>query len=50
MIRERMVTNTRLILAVASKEKVPLREVAMKLAQKRVQEAMERRKLHLGFR
>lgn len=45
MVKERIVRNTRLILAEASKEKAPLREAAIKIAQKRVKEAMKKRGL-----
>jgi glutamate dehydrogenase/leucine dehydrogenase len=42
MIKERIVKNTRLILA-ESRKKVPPRETALEIAQKRVKEAMKRR-------
>lgn len=42
MIKERITKNTRLILAESSGKKVPPRETALEIAQKRVKEAMER--------
>ncbi|MGB9853547.1 MAG: Glu/Leu/Phe/Val family dehydrogenase [Candidatus Bathyarchaeales archaeon] len=44
MIKERIIKNTRLILAESNRKKVPPRETALEIAQKRVKGAMEKRK------
>jgi glutamate dehydrogenase (NAD(P)+) len=44
VVAERIVKNTRLVLQEAKKDGVPLRVSALKIAQKRVREAMEKRK------
>jgi glutamate dehydrogenase (NAD(P)+) len=45
MVEEKIVRNVKLILKESEKGKVPPREAAMKIAQKRVKEAMEKRRL-----
>jgi len=44
MIKERITKNTRLILVESSRKKVPPRETALEIAQKRVKEAVKGRK------
>jgi glutamate dehydrogenase/leucine dehydrogenase len=45
MIKERITKNTRLILAESSRKKVPPRDTALEIAQKRVKEAMEKKNI-----
>ncbi|MEM3726387.1 MAG: Glu/Leu/Phe/Val dehydrogenase [Candidatus Bathyarchaeia archaeon] len=44
IVEERIVKNTRLVLREAAKAKIPPRDAALKIAKKRVREAMEKRR------
>jgi glutamate dehydrogenase/leucine dehydrogenase len=45
IIKERIVKNTRLILAESNRKKVSPREIALEIARRRVKEVMKRRKI-----